>query len=179
MTSTHPPQGRLAATIPAPGIYRVDPARSSLTFTTRHRFGLGRVSGSFQVRSGSVTITAPVAGSGALGEVVAGSFDTGLAARDEKVRSKMFLDAANFPVISFRSAGLRRSGSAWVLGGLLTVRGVEASIEFVITRADIRTGELTVSAEGTVDRYRHGITAMKGMVGRRLWISLTVTATCP
>lgn len=178
MTSTHPRQG-LAATAPAPGIYRVDPARSSVTFTTRHRFGLGRVSGSFQVRSGSVTITDPVADSSALGKIAAGSFDTGLAARDEKVRSTTFLDAANFPVISFRSAGLHRAGSAWVLDGLLTVRGTEAPTEFVITEADARTGELAVCAEGTVDRYRHGITAMKGMVGRRLRISLTVTATCP
>ena len=33
--------------IPATGIYRIDPADSSVSFTTRHLFGLGAVKGTF------------------------------------------------------------------------------------------------------------------------------------
>ncbi len=175
MTSTDP-HPNPAMAVAAPGTYRADPSRSSVTFTTRHMFGLGGVSGSFQVRSGSVIITDPPERSSARGEVDTASFHTGLAARDKQVRSKAFLDAVNFPVITFRSTGLRRGETAWVLSGQLTVRGNQAPAEFTVTEAATRDGELVVSAEATVDRYQHGITAMKGMAGRRLRISLTVTA---
>ena len=38
--------------IPATGTYRIHPASSSVSFTTRHMFGLGAVKGTFGVRFG-------------------------------------------------------------------------------------------------------------------------------
>lgn len=49
--------------IPATGTYRIDPADSSVSFTTRHLFGLGAVEGTFGVLSGEVTIADPVTAS--------------------------------------------------------------------------------------------------------------------
>jgi polyisoprenoid-binding protein YceI len=40
--------------IPATGTYRIDPSGSSVSFTTRHLFGLGVVTGTFGVLSGEV-----------------------------------------------------------------------------------------------------------------------------
>ena len=176
MTSTHP-RPSLAMAVPVPGTYLVDPARSTVTFSMRHMFGLGGVSGSFQVRSGSITIADPPAGSSVRGEVDAASFRTGNKVRDRQVISGTFLDAGSFPVISFRSTSLRRADPGWILAGELTARGAKAPAEFTITHVGTtRDGDLTVSAEGSVDRYQHRITAMKGMAGRRLRIRLAVTA---
>jgi len=38
--------------LPAVGTYRIDPSTSTITFTTRHMFGLGAVKGSFDLNSG-------------------------------------------------------------------------------------------------------------------------------
>jgi len=43
MNETHPPLGGSATAIPPAGRYRIDPARSTITITTRHLFGLGPV----------------------------------------------------------------------------------------------------------------------------------------
>jgi len=49
-----------AIAAPAPGTYRIDAARSAITFTTRHLFGLGAVRGRFDLRDGEIRITGPL-----------------------------------------------------------------------------------------------------------------------
>lgn len=44
---------------PAPGTWIVDTKRSSISFTTRHMFGLAGVSGTFELLSGQLVITDP------------------------------------------------------------------------------------------------------------------------
>lgn len=34
-----------------------------------------------------------------------------------------------------------------------------------------------LTARGEIDRYTHGITAMKGMAGRHIWLTITARAT--
>lgn len=77
----------MSVQLPPAGTYEVDPARSSLTFTTRHMFGLGKVTGTFQLESGTVTVAEPVTRSTAQAVVEAGSFRTGTPRRDDHVRS--------------------------------------------------------------------------------------------
>lgn len=50
MTGTRP----AAVNPPLVGIYRIDPAHSTIAFTTRHLFGLGVVRGSFAVQDGEI-----------------------------------------------------------------------------------------------------------------------------
>ena len=49
--------------LPTPGTYILDPTRSSLTFTTKHLFGLGTVRGSFTVGSAEIQVAEPHAAS--------------------------------------------------------------------------------------------------------------------
>jgi polyisoprenoid-binding protein YceI len=60
---------------PPSGQYAIDPAGSSVTFVTRHMFGLAPVRGTFAVTSGVLTIAEPAEGSRAEVEVSAASFD--------------------------------------------------------------------------------------------------------
>jgi polyisoprenoid-binding protein YceI len=167
----------LAVSVPTAGTYAVDPAKSTIRFDTRHMFGLGKVSGTFAFRSGDLVVADPPTESSARAEVDAGSFSTGSGPRDKKVRSKAFLHVASFPVITFRSEHVRLDANTWVLLGALTVRGVNAPIELRVNSAEMVNGNLTLTASGSVDRYAHGIKAMKGMAARQLQIEATIVAT--
>lgn len=164
--------------VPAAGTYTLDPARSSVAFSTKHMFGAGTVRGTFAVKSGQVEITDPPVGSSVRAEVHADSFASGNRQRDKDVRSKKLLHAKEFPVLSLDAADISKEiDGPWRLRGTLTVRGVSAPLELTITSAAASEGTLTVTAVGDVDRYAHGITAFKGMAARRLQIEIKATAT--
>src|SRR5260370_1626864 len=52
-----------AVQIPAAGIYQLDPAASTVTFATRHMFGLASVQGTFRLDSHQITIAYPATSS--------------------------------------------------------------------------------------------------------------------
>ena len=163
--------------IPAAGTYRLDPTASSITFATRHMFGLAGVHGSFRPVSGEITITDPVTSSTASAVIDAASFHTGGAARDKDVKSANFLHADEHPQITFSSTGLARDGDRWLLRGQITVRGNSAPAELVITEARTDDDGLLVSAATRIDRYAHGLTRKKGLAGRYLDLTITARAT--
>ena len=160
-----------AVRLPAPGTYVVDPAGSSVRFSTRHFFGLGPVRGTFAVTGGTITVAGDRVE--AFGSVDAASFDTGNATRDGQVRSKTYLDAERHPEITLRAAGTVTGP----IDGELTARGGTAPVELTVVDVQEDGPTLTIRLTTTVDRYAHGITAMKGMTGRRLQLELTARAT--
>ena len=166
-----------AIQIPAAGTYRLDPDASSISFATRHIFGLAGVHGSFRPISGEITIADPVTASAATAVIDAASFHTGGAARDKDVKSANFLHVGEHPQITFTSTGLARDADRWVLRGQITVRGVSAPAELVVTEARAEEGGLLIKATTRVDRYAHGVTKKKGMAGRYLDMTITARAT--
>src|SRR5258705_741516 len=91
---------------PPAGRYAIDPAGSSVTFVTKHMFGLGKVRGRLTVTRGMITIADPPEDSRVEAEVSAASFSTRNLMRDPQVRSRLFLDVRLHPAISFRSASI-------------------------------------------------------------------------
>jgi polyisoprenoid-binding protein YceI len=162
--------------IPPAGTYKVDAAASSVTFATRHMFGLGAVTGSFKLLSGEITIADPVTSSTATAVIDAASFATGSAARDKDVKSANFLHVQDHPVITFRSTELEESGEGWVLRGQITARGHAARADVTLSEVRTDTNGLTIRATCRVDRYAHGITKKKGMAGRYLDLEITARA---
>ena len=161
---------------PVTGTYRIDPGSSSIEFTTRHMFGLGKVVGSFSLDGGSVTVADTATDSSVSATASAASFATDKQRRDEHVKSPALLDVVRFPEIEFRSTGLVNEGSRWTLRGELTAHGVTAPVEFVVTELRSDPTTFTVRATGTVDRYAHGITKVKGLAGRHITLDVTVHA---
>lgn len=159
---------------PAIGAYRIEPAESTIEFATRHMFGLAPVRGSFALREGVVHVAEPVTASLVRAAIDAGSFDTGLAARDNTVRSAQYLDAARHPDIVFVANDV--DGDR-VLKGTLTVRGRTEPLDVRIDEVRVLGHRLQLRASAEVDRYAWGITAMKGMTGRRLRFTLALVAT--
>lgn len=163
--------------IPPTGTYKLDPAASSVSFTTRHMFGLGGVTGSFKVRSGEIIIADPVTSSTATAIIDAASFATGSAARDKDVKSANFLHVQEHPEITFSSTELEESGEGWLLRGQITARGHAARADVALKELRADDNGLTIRATCRVDRYAHGITKKKGMAGRYLELDITARAT--
>ena len=162
--------------IPPAGTYKLDPATSSVSFATRHMFGLGAVKGSFTILSGEITIADPVTSSTATAVIDAASFATGSAARDKDVKSANFLHVAEHPEITFHSTELEESGEGWLLRGQIIARGHAARANVVLTEVEADANGLTIRATCRVDRYDHGITKKKGMAGRFLDLQIAAHA---
>ncbi|MEV5161640.1 YceI family protein [Streptomyces sp. NPDC053728] len=167
-------------TVPAPGTYTIDPGRSTITFRTRHVFGLAGVDGSFSVLSGRIRIAAEAAESDATAVIDAASFTTGNDTRDNVVRSDKYLATAAHPHISFTSDAVRESQGSYSLHGELTVRATTRPVELLIeeARSEPRSGaeEISFRATTKIDRYAFGITADKGMTARYLTLTLDIVA---
>lgn len=109
--------------------YAIDKAHSEATFTVRHF--VSKVSGKFDDFAGSVTgdLADPQTASVEF-TIKTASVDTGVANRDNHLRSADFFDAANNPEIKFRSVSIRPSGTKNVFNvtGNLTMRGVTKQV---------------------------------------------------
>ena len=120
------------ATIPGwiAGTWTVDAAHSAVGFSVRHL--MGRVRGWFTEFDARIVTTEDPAGSSVTAEVVLGSVGTGVAGRDQHLRSADFFRVDEDPVMRFVSTGLRREGEGWVLVGDLTLCGVSRSVDVVL-----------------------------------------------
>jgi polyisoprenoid-binding protein YceI len=178
-----------ARSFPAPATYEIDPAASKVSFVTRHMFGLGQVRGTFALKEGRITVTDPGApGAGGAGDegsagvvvdvvVDPSRFDTGNPKRDDHIRSASYLEVAAYPEIVFRGERVERSGTEAALPGELTVRGVTRPVTVRIESFAEDGGRITATGSATIDRFDFGLTAQKGMTGRRLRVILEIVAT--
>jgi polyisoprenoid-binding protein YceI len=162
--------------VPGTGDYRIDHDNSTVSFTTRHMFGLGAVRGTFRLRDGHIHVASPVADTATRVTISAGGFDTGVSARDVTVRSATYLDTETHPDITFVSTRLGQAEQGWVLHGSLAVRGLARPLDVHIDEVRPAGSGLRLLAGARVDRYAFGITAMKGFAGRYLTMRLDVAA---
>ena len=162
--------------VPASGQYRLDPGRSSVTFRSRHLFGLAAVTGTMQVTSGEVTVDPAVPQASVTATLSASSFSTGNRARDRDVRSAKFLDTGQYPEITFTAETLSQAQGHWMLAGELTVHGVGRPVTLTIESIERAEGGFRARATTRIDRYAFGLTAAKGMAARHLGIELTAAA---
>ncbi|MEU9479218.1 YceI family protein [Streptomyces sp. NPDC048191] len=157
-------------TTPRLGRYTIDPDGSSVTFTGRHLFGLLPVRGTFAVRGGTVEVAEPLSGSRVRAEIDAASFRTGNDRRDTAVRSARFLDAGRHPLITFASDRV----DATAVSGTLTVCGRSRPAVLSIAHREVFADAFTVRVTAQVDRTDFGVTAARGMAGRRLGLTLEI-----
>lgn len=109
--------------------YAIDKAHSEATFTVRHF--VSRVSGKFDDFAGAVNgdLSKPDAASVEF-TIKTASVDTGVANRDNHLRSADFFDASNHPEITFKSTLIKPAGAKNVFNvtGNLTMRGVTKQV---------------------------------------------------
>lgn len=109
--------------VAAPVTFTIDPVHSEVSFRIRHF--LTKVRGTFADVKGTIVAT-PDAWQDARVDVTiaTASISTGNAKRDAHLRSTDFFAADSFPVITFRSTRVERTGNDARITGALTIRGV-------------------------------------------------------
>jgi polyisoprenoid-binding protein YceI len=141
-------------------MWQIDPDHSSIQFKVRHMM-ISNVKGVFHNFKGTVAIDdQDITRSKVSASIDAASVDTGVAKRDEDLRSANFFDVARYPTISFTAKKIVAIGMGnYRLTGDLTIHGV--------------TREVTLDMEGpspaVTDFYkntRRGATA-SGKINRK------------
>ena len=165
-----------AAALPPPGQYRIDAARSTVRTDVRAMFGLITVHGTFRLRGGEVRVGPGPAECRVRASIDAGSFASGLGARDKDVVSATLLDAAAYPEITFAADQAQPGDSGWLVAGKVTAHGRSIPVELQVSEARLEDGTARFHAVARMDRTAFGITRKKGLVGRA--VRLTIDATC-
>jgi len=120
------------AEIPDAGTYTFDPGHSSIGATARHLM-VTKVRGYFKEVAGTITIGEDPKDSSVEVHIKSASIDTGVADRDNHLRSADFLDVETYPELTFKSTRVVKiDGSDLVIAGDLTIRGVSKEIELPI-----------------------------------------------
>jgi polyisoprenoid-binding protein YceI len=153
------------------GQRRLDADHTTITFHTRHLFGLAAVGGTMRVHQGLVSISDEGHATGAI-TIDADSFDSGNTRRDTDVAGPRFLDAEQYPLITFRPTRLVPTDHGWRLDGDLTVRAKSQKVSLSITSIESVGDGLRVRCTARIDRYAFGLTAARGMAARHLDLSI-------
>lgn len=143
--------------------WQLDPAHTHVGFAVRHMM-FATVKGQFREVSGELELDgADLSGSKVRLSIAAPSIDTGVAGRDEHLRSADFFDAANHPALTFESRRIHRGGdgSLRVIGDL-TIRGVTREVAATVRQAGRGVDpwgkeRIAFSGEARIDRRDFGL----------------------
>jgi polyisoprenoid-binding protein YceI len=175
----------IATTAPVAGAatYTIDPNHSSAMFKIRH-FGVSMVFGAFWDVSGTVVYDAenPEASSIRI-SIAAESLDSNNERRDGHIKSPDFIDAKQFPVLTFESTSVKDAGdSRFHVTGNFTMHGVTREItvtaELIGAAANPRSGTQMIGFEVqfTIDRTDHDMNFMVGPLGTEVEIVVSFEA---
>lgn len=153
---------RSGETLPAVGVWSLDPSHTSVEFVVRH-LGLSKVRGRFGSFTGDVVVAEDPTESTVNVAIEVTSIDTKDANRDTHLRANDFFDAPNHPTITFASTSVRGSGSTWEVTGDLTIRGVTREVTLDTTFEGTATdpfgaNRAVFTATTEVDREDFGMT---------------------
>jgi polyisoprenoid-binding protein YceI len=150
-----------AVAVPPISKWDLDPENSSAEFVCKHVFS--NVRGMFKKPSGTVTFDDVTPASSKVSATIdAGSITTGVEERDTHLKSQDFFDVAKYPVITFVSTSVTRSGATtYAVTGNLTMHGVTRPVTLAVTASapfkhagGIRRG---VEATTSVNRKDFGL----------------------
>jgi polyisoprenoid-binding protein YceI len=111
--------------------YQVDPAHSSIGFSVRH-LGISNVKGKFTEFAGTLVLEGEALKEAA-GTIQVKSVDTGVAQRDNHLRTADFFDATNHPTITFKTKSVETKGGEVVMIADFTMRGVTKELRLPVT----------------------------------------------
>jgi len=138
----------------ATGTWRLDPAHTRVTFQVPHFYGLVKIKGQFDRYDGELNLGADPAVSLS---VDTDSVSTGIAKRDEHLRSKSFFDAAANPKLTFTSSSTLLSQDKLQITGALKLGTKQVVLDVPATvTADGDAFDLDLTT--TVDQRELGIT---------------------
>ncbi|HMI58533.1 MAG TPA: YceI family protein [Gemmatimonadaceae bacterium] len=171
----------------ATSTWKIDPSHSHIEFAVKHLM-ISTVKGLFSDVEGDIAIHGSDPSlSSVSASIKALSIDTRTGQRDDHLRSADFLDAANFPEITFKSKRITGDASEFKVIGDLTIRGTTKEVTLDVTNEgsgkDPWGGErIGFSGKTKFDRRDFGLTWNQAIesggvvVGHEVKVSLEVEA---
>jgi polyisoprenoid-binding protein YceI len=177
--------------LPIAGTWVIDALHSSVGFEARH-MAVTRMHGRFRSFRGQIVVADTPEESSFEVSIETASLDTTNDAADQSLKSDRFLDVETYPLIQFRSTGVRYVERDLLrIDGDLTIKGVTRPIELAATfegavpaLRGVRA-KLAFSARAEFDRRDYGIDfnlPIPGggwVVGNRVNLTLDVEADLP
>ncbi len=160
--------------------YKVDAVHSSFIFRAKH-FGAGYFYGRFNDATGSIVVDdANPAKSSVEVEVKVDTVDTHDPKRDQHLKSPDFFNAKQFPVITFKSKQVKKSGKdTYEVTGDFTLHGVTRPVTAKVTRTGAGKdpfGKYRIGFETTftIKRSDFGMKFMIGPVGDEIRMIVSI-----
>lgn len=167
------------------GTWNIDPTHTAAYFTVRHA-GISKVRGSFQDVSGSLTVGETIEDLVFDATIAVESVSTGVADRDNHLRSSDFFLAEEHPEITFRSTKV----APGALTGDLTIRGITKEVTldlefegaakdpFGIQRAGF-TGSVKINRKDFGLTYNAALETGGVLIGDTVTIAIEAEFTAP
>jgi polyisoprenoid-binding protein YceI len=111
--------------------YTIDPAHTRVGFSARH-LGISHVKGSFKEFTGKLVMDGDKLKE-ATATIQVQSIDTGIAQRDNHLRTADFFAATNYPTITFKTKRVEENGGEVVMIADFTMRGVTKELRLPVT----------------------------------------------
>ncbi len=167
----------------------IDPDHSVAAFVVRHMM-IADVRGQFNAISGTIQFDpADIAHSSVEAEIEVSRIYTGIAKRDDHLRSPDFFDVERYPKMTFKSTSVRDiKGNRFAVIGDLTIRGVTRRVDLNVAysgpvKDPFDEGGLSMgfAASTGINRQDYGVAwnaDMEGgvVVGREVRIFLDIEA---
>jgi len=158
--------------------WNLDPFHTNAQFFVKH-LGISTVQGDFTKVTGTVTLDdQDITKSTVSVTIDVNSIDTRVSRRDDDLKSEHFLNAAQFPTITFQSTKIVKTGDNTLkVTGNLTIRGVTKEVALDVTGPTAPISAMGsqrrgFSATTKINRQDFGVAADPGMVGDDLTILL-------
>ncbi len=139
-------------------VFAITPVQSSIKFNVKASVA---IAGTFDQWNSSLTFTSTDVTTGVLDvEIQAATVDTGSGLKDSKLKGPDFFDAANNPLITFKSTRISQTGPAtFEVDGNFTIRGVTRPESLTLTVSGVGTGSGTINGTLYFDRKDYGMTS--------------------
>lgn len=137
-------------------VFAISTVDSSIKFNVKASVAIG---GTFDNWNATLTFTSPVVTTGVLDvEIQAASVDTGSGLKDSKLKGPDFFDAANNPLITFKSTNLVQTGpNTFEVDGNFTIRGVTRQERLTLAVSGVGTGSGQIKGTLYFDRKDYGM----------------------
>lgn len=165
----------------APETYVIDNSQTVANFSFSY-LGMSNKTHKFDKTSGKVVFDREAKTGSAEVTIDAASINTGIALFNSQMQSADFFDAANYPVITFKSSNMSLDGEQMSLAGDLTIKGVTKPVTLAVTRFKCNSGAALQSdvclanATVTIKRSEFNMGKYAFLASNDVTLSLTIGA---
>jgi polyisoprenoid-binding protein YceI len=166
----------VAGSLSAETIYRIDRNHTTIGFAASI-LGLSKVTGKFPDFEGTIVVPddGDLAKATVTVRIQAASVDTGIADRDQHLRTPDFFSTEKFPQITFQSKSVRKTADGYAVRGDFALRGVTKEVEIPFQITGRKGKVLGAHASFPLNRRDYGVSWSRVMEDGAQFVADEVT----